>query len=256
MGHHISMGRPFLLLASRAEDEAADEEYASYLRLADLREHELLRVRLEAGPLPEVDLDRLGGIILGGSPFTGSLPHHRKSPTQRRVEAELEPLFADVLARDFPFLGVCYGVGSLGMMAGGVVDSTYREDTGAVTVTLTAAGRADDVARALPDAFSAFVGHTEAFRTPPPRSAVLATSSTCPVQLLRIGRNIHITQFHPEMSNSSLATRIRVYKHHGYFLPHDAERLIAATADVDVSEAHALLPAWVDHARHAVGTGG
>lgn len=253
MRHHVPVSHRFLFLASRPEDEVADDEYASLLRLGDLREDELVRVRMEAGPLPDIDLDAVTGVVLGGSPFTSSIPHSRKSATQRRVEAELEPVLAEVLERDMPFLGICYGVGSMGMVAGGVVDSTYREDTGPVTVTLTGAGLADDVARALPPSFAAFVGHTEAFRFPPPGAAVLAGSATCPVQLLRLRRNVYITQFHPEMSHASLTVRIRAYKHHGYFAPETAEHLIAGTAGVDVSAAHALIPAWLEHARRAGG---
>src|SRR3712207_1370318 len=49
--------RPFLLLASRPEDEAADDEYAAFLRATGLDEGRLRRIRLEAAPLPELDLD-------------------------------------------------------------------------------------------------------------------------------------------------------------------------------------------------------
>ena len=49
---------PFLLLASRAEDTAAEDEYAAYLRYGGLEERELHRVRLEAAPLPALDLVR------------------------------------------------------------------------------------------------------------------------------------------------------------------------------------------------------
>jgi len=194
------MTLPFVLLASRAEDAAADEEYESFLRWSGLGARDLIRVRMEAEPVPAFDPDGVAGVILGGSPFTGSLPRHRKSPTQLRVEAELRPILTRVLECDFPFLGVCYGVGTLGILAGGVVDDTHRESTGLADITLTAAGRADDVTRVLPDTFQAFVGHTEAFRIPPPAATILATSPTCPVQMLRIGRNAYITQFHPEMS--------------------------------------------------------
>ena len=44
--------RPFLLLASRPEDEAADDEYAAFLRATGLDEPQLRRIRLEAAPLP------------------------------------------------------------------------------------------------------------------------------------------------------------------------------------------------------------
>ena len=39
--------KPFLLLAIRAEDAAADNEYDSFLSLSGLGEGELRRVRLE-----------------------------------------------------------------------------------------------------------------------------------------------------------------------------------------------------------------
>jgi GMP synthase (glutamine-hydrolysing) len=45
--------KPFLLLATRAEDVAADAEYRSFLRFGGLAEDELRRVRLEADPMPE-----------------------------------------------------------------------------------------------------------------------------------------------------------------------------------------------------------
>ncbi|MDQ4137856.1 MAG: glutamine amidotransferase, partial [Actinomycetota bacterium] len=43
--------KPFLLLATRAEERAADEEYEAFLRFGGLRESELRRVRLEQRPL-------------------------------------------------------------------------------------------------------------------------------------------------------------------------------------------------------------
>ena len=61
--------KPFLLLASRAEDPAADGEHAAVLRHSGLAPHELHRVRMEAGPLPAIDLDATSGVLVGGSPF-------------------------------------------------------------------------------------------------------------------------------------------------------------------------------------------
>ena len=106
--------KPFLLLASRAEDVAAEEEYRSYLRFGGLDESELRRIRLEAAPLPELDLADYSGVIVGGSPFTSSDPPEHKSETQHRVERELAGLLDRIVAQDFPFLGACYGVGTLG----------------------------------------------------------------------------------------------------------------------------------------------
>ena len=48
--------RPFLFLGTRAEDAVAQQEYDAVLAGCGLRPDELVRVRLEQGPLGEVDL--------------------------------------------------------------------------------------------------------------------------------------------------------------------------------------------------------
>jgi GMP synthase (glutamine-hydrolysing) len=102
--------KPFLLLASRAEDAAAEEEYQAYLRFGGLAPEQLQRIRMEAAPLPSLELSHYSGVIVGGSPFTSSDPPEHKSPVQKRVEKELAQLLDTIVAADFPFLGACYGV--------------------------------------------------------------------------------------------------------------------------------------------------
>jgi GMP synthase (glutamine-hydrolysing) len=140
--------KPFLLLAVRADDAAADNEYASFLTLAGLKEGELRRVRLEQRPLGDVDVRDWSGIFVGGGPFNFTDPEELKSPVQRRVEADLHRLLDTVVSTDFPFLGACYGIGALGRHQGAVLDRRFAEPVGTVQVTLTA--EADDImARAV-----------------------------------------------------------------------------------------------------------
>ncbi len=115
----------------------ADEEYALFLRYTGLDPDELIRVRLEAGPMPRLDLDELSGIFVGGGPFNASDPLEKKSAVQHRVEAEFATLLDEVVARDFPFLGACYGIGTLGAHQGATIDRTYPEPISVVPVTLT-----------------------------------------------------------------------------------------------------------------------
>ena len=157
--------KPFILLATRAEDGPADEEYELFLRYTGLTESELRRVRLEAGPMPELDLDDLSGIFVGGGPFNASDPPEQKSAVQRRVEAEFDALLDQVVARDFPFLGACYGVGTVGAHQGAIIDRTYGEPVGVVEVSLTDAGITDPLLAGIPPRFDAFVGHKEAMRS-------------------------------------------------------------------------------------------
>ena len=135
--------RPFLFLGTRAEDAAADSEYAAVLECSGLDERDVRRHRLEAAELGPVDLDRLSGVILGGGPFNSSDPQESKSGVQVRVEAELRDLAERVVGLDFPFLGACYGVGTLGNLRGGLVDRTYGEPVSATLITLTDAGVAE-----------------------------------------------------------------------------------------------------------------
>ncbi|GGH89802.1 glutamine amidotransferase [Arthrobacter liuii] len=240
---------PFLLLASRAEDAAAEDEYAAYLRYGGLEERELLRIRLEAGPLPPLDLSQFSGVIVGGSPFTSSDPPEHKSPVQNRVERELSTLLDQLVDRDFPFLGACYGVGTLGTHQGAVIDRTYGEQLGAVEVELTEAGLQDPVLQGMPPTFTALTGHKEACTELPPHAVLLARSESCPVHMFRIRTNLYATQFHPELDADGLATRIDIYRHAGYFPPESAEELMAAARRFTVTEPMTVLKNFV--ARYA-----
>ena len=218
-------GAPFLLLSIRGEDEAADDEYRAMMRFAGLDESGMHRIRLTHRPLGDIDLSHWSGIVLGGGPYNVSDEAGAKSLTQRRVEAELAGLLAEVIARDFPFLGCCYGVGTLGSAVGAVVDRNHSEPVGAITVEITEQGRDDPLFAGLPDTFDAFGGHKEAASALPSHVTCLASSADCPVQAFRVAANVYATQFHPELDVEGICTRIDVYKNHGYFAPETADSL-------------------------------
>jgi GMP synthase (glutamine-hydrolysing) len=244
--------KPFLLLATRADDAAADNEYEAFRTFSELSSRHLVRHRLERDPLPPIDLDDWSGILLGGGPFNVTDPPEAKSVAQHRVEAELRRLLDTIIAADFPFLGACYGIGTLGSHQGAVVDRQHSEPVGAVTITLTPDGRRDPLLADLPDAFDAFVGHKEAISRLPEHAVLLAGSATCPVQLFRVGENVYATQFHPELDLEGISTRIEVYKHAGYFAPEEADELKAMAARSSVSHPPGMLRAFVRRYARAV----
>lgn len=237
--------KPFLLLATRAEDAAAEDEYEAFLRFSGLDERDLHRHRLERKPLGDVDLRDWSGILLGGGPFNSSDPESSKSPVQQRVEADLAGLLGRVIEADYPFLGACYGIGTLGGNQGAVVDRRYAEPVGPARITLTSEGQRDAVLGGLPATFSAFVGHKEAVSELPGHAVVLATSPACPVQAFRIGSHVYATQFHPELDVAGLCTRIDVYKHAGYFEPGQAGELKAQAHRSDVRHPPQILRQFV-----------
>src|SRR6478752_2999769 len=244
--HRIRPVKPFLLLATRSEDGPADEEYALFLRYSGLDARDLVRVRLEAGPLPAVDLDDYSGIFVGGGPFNASDPYANKSPVQRRVEAEFQTLLDEVVARDFPFLGACYGIGTLGAHQGAVIDRTHSEPISVVPVTVTAAGASDPLLAAMPPTFDAFVGHKEAISRLPASATLLASSPACPVQMFRVGTNVYATQFHPELDVEGITTRIHAYAEHGYFASDELQLTLDAVRRAPVSHPSRMLRTFVE----------
>ena len=242
--------KPFVLLATRAEDLPADEEYASFLRYSGLTPDQLIRVRLESEPMHHLDLDGLSGIFVGGGPFNASDPADKKSATQHRVEAEFQTLLDEVVARDFPVLGACYGIGTLGTHQGAVIDRTYPEPIGVVPVTLTEAAASDPLLEGMPTTFGAFVGHKEAISQLPDSAVLLASSPNCPVQMFRVGENVYATQFHPELDVDGITTRIHAYADYGYFAADELELTLAAARRAEVSEPSRMLRTFVElHAR-------
>ena len=239
--------KPFLFLGTRAEDAAADSEYAAVLRCSGLDEDAVRRVRLERDPLGPVDLADWSGVILGGGPFNVSDPEDTKSGAQKRAEAELHDLAVRAVEADFPFLGACYGIGVLGTLRGGIVDRRYSEPISSLPITLTDAGREDPLLGTMPSTFDAFLGHKEAVRTLPDGATLLASSETCPVHAFRLGRNVYATQFHPELDIDGLVLRIDIYRHHGYFdPPEQAESVMEMARASHVEHPPRLLARFVE----------
>ncbi|WP_050758319.1 glutamine amidotransferase [Xylanimonas cellulosilytica] len=238
--------RPFLLLATRAQDVAADGEHAAVLRYGGLETSQVRRIRLEREPMPPLDLDDYSGVIVGGGPFNASDPVTSKSNTQRRVEREFATLLDEVVDRDFPFLGACYGVGTLGVHEGAIVDRTYGEAIGPVTVELTPDGVADPLLAGMPPRFDALVGHKEAVRALPPHAVLLATSAACPVQMFRVRTNLYATQFHPELDVTGMLERIDVYRDHGYFEPDEYDAVTARASSREILHPRRILRAFVE----------
>ncbi len=242
--------KPFLLLSIRGEQAAADNEYASFLGFAGLAESELPRINLAQESMPAVDLAEWSGIVLGGGPWNASDPEETKSTAQRRAEADLASLLDQVVARDFPFLGACYGIGTVGLHQGGVVDASWPEPVGPLSVTLTPEGLSDPLFAGVPTDFMAYGGHKEAMTRLPPHAVHLATSAACPVQAFRVGHHVYATQFHPELDLEGVETRIEVYKNAGYFDPSEAATLKELSRRVEVTHPMTLLANFVRRYQH------
>ncbi len=239
--------KPFLILQLRPETEASDDEYAAFLAKGGLGPEDTHRIRLDLEAIPaNLGLDDYSGVIVGGGPGCVSDADDKKSEIEKRIEDGVLGMMPEICDRDFPFLGCCYGIGILAHYLGAPVNKdAYSEEVGASDCALTLDGQSEPLLAGIPDAFRAFVGHKEAVQKLPKGCAHLVASPTCPYQMIRFGRNVFATQFHPEADSAGFEVRINIYKHRGYFPPEDSERLIAMCRREDIHAPEMILRNFV-----------
>lgn len=243
------MPKPFLILQLRPETEASDDEFAAILRKGGLSAGQVHRIRLDQESLPdELDLAAYSGVIVGGGPGCVSDAPEDKSEMEARIEAQVLSLMPRITRDDLPFLGCCYGIGILGKHLGGEVSkAAFGEPVGTSDCRVLPDAAEDPLLNDVPSAFDAFVGHKEALQALPEGCVHLVASTACPYQMIRYGRNVYATQFHPEADAAGFETRIRIYKHRGYFQPETAEELIAMCRAADVTAPEKVLRNFVKH---------
>ena len=237
------MTKPFLILQLRPETEAADDEYAAILRKGGLEAARTHRIRLDQQDLPpDLRLADYAGVIVGGGPGCVSDAPDDKTPQEARIEAAVLSLMPRITDEDIPFLGCCYGIGILGKHLGGNVSKrAHGEPVGTADCTVAPEAGDDPLLEGIPGRFAAFVGHKEALQDLPVGCVHLVASPTCPYQMVRHGANVYATQFHPEADAAGFETRIRIYRHKGYFPPETADELIAMCRAAEVHAPERIL---------------
>ena len=234
------------MLTTRIYEKVAISERQAMLKFTGLRDDELVNVRLERDPFPDINLQHWDGIIMCGSHFDVSAPEDSKSLRQLDVERNLTRLSEKAIAEDFPILGICYGLGIMARMLGGSVSPAISEDITAPQLTVTPQGRVDPILNGVPDTFRAYVGHHESVVEHPAQMVPLVTGTVAPLQMARIRRNIYLTQFHPELDFEGISVRIDVFEDHGYYPKEERPRVEERVRGVDVSPAHLILSNFVE----------
>lgn len=237
------MTKPFLILQLRPETDVADSEMEAFLKFGAVEPTEITRIRMERDPLPKIDLDDYSAVIVGGGPNNVSDPDSKKTKRQIKFDRWLGNLLDEIIERDFPYFGSCYGHGALALRVGSKVSKAkYGEPRlGSKEMVLTIEGKKDPITSKLPEKFKAFTGHKEAWQSLPKGVVNLAESVTCPIQMVRVKNNIYGTQFHCELDSKGLAVRANAYKYAGYFPPEDAEEIIRLASKEEVSAPMAIL---------------
>ena len=237
----------FVLLAPRQGEEVVAAEYDDFLTFSGLTP-EQLEVRVLDTPEAELgDFDGVTGVFIGGSPFTITAPYD--DVLQPAVTRKLVAFIAEVLEhRRFPIFSACYGSSMVAHHFGGAVSSAYSEEPGPTRVELTEAAASDPLVGNFPQEFLGLSGHKDSVECLPREATLLATGPTCPVQMYRMGDNVWISQFHPEMDGPRITKRLSFYEDDGYYEAGHEEQVHAALLGHDTSHANSLLRRFVEHA--------
>ena len=128
------MTKPFLMLTSRDDGPVLAAESADLPRFSGLSPDQVRQVRMER-ELPDLDLSEYSGAFVCGSPWDANADDHLKEERQVRAEAWLRSFYDRALAESFPILGLCYGLGTLTLHLGGVIDTHHGEEISGIALT-------------------------------------------------------------------------------------------------------------------------
>jgi GMP synthase-like glutamine amidotransferase len=105
--------------------------------------------------------------------------------------------------RDRPFLGFCLGHQLLADALGGTVGPASAPEVGIMNVALTETGVEEPLFAGLPHDFTCMQWHSAAVLELPANCAVLARSTVCPVQAIKVGSAAFGLQFHIEVTDAT-----------------------------------------------------
>lgn len=141
--------------------------------------------------------DTVAGAVITGS---HAMVSHRE-PWSEHTAAWL----AQLVARQTPVLGICYGHQLLAHALGGEAGDHPRGiEIGTVEVTLDEAAATDRLLQGLPAEFPAHVVHLQSALRLPEGAVRLAGNAHEPVQAFRVGDNAWGVQFHPEFDAETM----------------------------------------------------
>ncbi len=237
----------FLVVSARPDDVPRAGELASIRSATGLATARIHAHRVDVSGLPdELFGGEFSGAIVGGSPFMLTDAASQKSEAALRTERELTRLAEFSLESGFPVFFTCYGIGIVGRLLGGAVDTDHAEEAGPVWVTRTPEARNDPLTAELPERFLAVTGHKESVSELPSGATLLATRAECPVQLFRAGEALYASQFHPEPTGADFAERARHYQTYGYFPADELARVTGELEAAHVVEPRRLLARFVE----------
>jgi GMP synthase (glutamine-hydrolysing) len=196
-----------LLLQVRDQRAAELHEQQCFLDRLSLEPDRLACVNVVDAEVPSLEAALAADlVVLGGA---GAHSAYRDYPFTEPLAA----LLRELVERDRPFFGACFGHQFLGRALGGtVVHDPVHEEVGTFDVELTPAGLADPLLRGVPPRFAVHLGHHDRIDRMPAELVILASSDRCAAQLVRVeGKPTYGAQFHCEMTEQHMRERVLMY---------------------------------------------
>jgi len=138
-------------------------------------------------------IDDCEAIISLGGPM--NVYETKKYPFLKKEEEFL----VKALKKNIPILGICLGAQLLAKVSGAKVTKAENKEIGWYEVRLTKEGKIDPMFKNMNQNLETFQWHEDFFDLPK-QGALLATSSACKNQAIRVGCCAWGLQFHPEMT--------------------------------------------------------
>ncbi|PID87164.1 MAG: aminotransferase [Chloroflexi bacterium] len=196
-----------LLQARRQDDPAQFNERKSFADRCGLALENIVPFDLLTHTPTLAQVQQYDALMVGGSGefyvSKRNLPGFEK----------LVDLLGEVTAVSHPTFASCFGFQLLAYALGGeIIYDPGSMEVGTYPVTLTEAGRGDELFGTLPETFNAQLGRKDRVMHLPESALHLAGSERAPFQALRIDQKpIWATQFHPELTKSENLARFHRY---------------------------------------------
>ncbi len=152
------------------------------------------------------DVDDAHAVFIGGAGAFSVKEDHR-------FTAPLGELVHEIIERDRPLFGACWGHQFIVKTTGGaVVEDPKQEEIGTFSVSLTPDGVDDPIFSGFPPSFWAQLGHKDSATGLGPGWRELAYSARSRNQAVRLDdKPVYGTQFHSELNEERLRERLLVY---------------------------------------------
>jgi GMP synthase (glutamine-hydrolysing) len=152
-------------------------------------------------------LGQFSGVILSGGPET--------------TTDNAAPVVSEaILKSGLPLLGICYGMQSLAMQLGGVVESSDIHEFGYARIQVEGKGRLlsniSDHHQEGRDFLDVWMSHGDKVTQLPPEFEITASTDSCPIAGFADEKNhIYGIQFHPEVTHTTQGSRVLANFVHG-----------------------------------------